>query len=93
VILWLTGLGPTTPPAPDGQLTPATPLYVATPPIITIGGVQATLLSQAVLSPGFAGLYQIAIQIPTSLSDGDQPVELQSGSVMSPSGVFTTVQH
>jgi uncharacterized protein (TIGR03437 family) len=93
VILWGTGLGPTTPSAPDGQLTPSTQLYsVANPPTVTIGGAQANVIS-AVLSPGFAGLYQIAIQTPTSLSDGDQTIVLQSGSATSPSGVLITVQH
>ena len=91
VILWGTGFGATTPATPIEQLVPSTQLYsVVSPPSITIGGQTATVYGAA-LAPGFAGLYQIAIQIPPAAS-GDQPVIAQEGSASSPSGVFITIQ-
>jgi uncharacterized protein (TIGR03437 family) len=92
VILWGTGFGATTPALSSGQLVPSTQLYSVTdPPKITVGGIQATVYGAA-LAPGFAGLYQIAIQIPLTAGSGDQPVAAQVGSVSSPASVFITVQ-
>ncbi len=92
VILWGTGFGATTPALSSGQLVPSTQLYSVTdPPKITVGGIQATVYGAA-LAPGFAGLYQIAIQIPLTAGSGDQPVAAQVGSVSSPSNVFITIQ-
>jgi uncharacterized protein (TIGR03437 family) len=89
IILWGTGFGPTNPPDIIGQLTSGAPA-VTTLPTVTIGGVQSQVIS-VVLSPGFAGLYQVAVQVPNSLS-GDQPVVAQVGFVQSPAGVVLTVQ-
>lgn len=92
VILWGTGFGPTTPAAPIGQLVPSTQLYsVVNPPSITIGGVSATVSGTA-LAPGFAGLYQVAIQIPSTVASGDQAVVARVESISSPSGTYITVQ-
>ncbi len=92
VILWGTGFGATTPALSSGQLVPSTQLYsVLNPPNITVGGIQATVYGAA-LAPGFAGLYQIAIQIPPAVGGGDQPVVAQTGSVSSATGVYVTVQ-
>jgi uncharacterized protein (TIGR03437 family) len=43
------------------------------------------------LAPGFAGLYQVSIQIPGSLGDGDYPVVANVSAVQSPSNVYLTV--
>ncbi|MGI8988959.1 MAG: choice-of-anchor V domain-containing protein [Bryobacteraceae bacterium] len=92
VILWGTGFGATTPTAPSLQLVPSTSLYsVVNPPSITVGGLPATVYGAA-LAPGFAGLYQISIQIPPAVGSGDQIVVAQPGGVASPNGVFVAVQ-
>ena len=36
---------------------------------------------------GFAGLYQVAIQVPATLADGDWPIVATIGGVQSPAGV------
>jgi len=57
---------------PSGQVVTGVPA-VTVNPTVSVGGINATLIS-AVLSPGSAGLYQVAIQIPDSVADGDLPV-------------------
>jgi uncharacterized protein (TIGR03437 family) len=91
IILWGTGFGPTNPAAPAGVVVPLGQIYTtATTPAVTINNVPAMVLSAA-LAPGFAGLYQIAIQVPDTLADGDWPVQASIGGVSSPSNVLLTV--
>jgi len=45
----------------------------------------------AALAPGSAGLYQIAIQVPTTLGDGDWPIQASIGGVLSPGGTILSV--
>jgi len=93
LILWGTGFGPTIPAAPVGVQTPSTQTYsTATAPTVTINNVPATVYGAA-LAPGFVGLYQVAIQVPTSLGDGDWPLVVNVGGVAGPSGVVLSVQH
>jgi uncharacterized protein (TIGR03437 family) len=92
IILWGTGFGPTSPAVPSGVETPSTATYnTATPVSVTIGGKNANVYGAA-LAPGYAGLYQIAILIPASLSNGDYPVIATIDGVGSPSTTMITVQ-
>jgi uncharacterized protein (TIGR03437 family) len=91
LILWGTGFGPTTPAATPGEEVPSTTTYNTTENVtVTIGAVAATVYS-AVLSPGFAGLYQIAIQVP-SVGSGDQPIVATINGVSSPLTTLITIQ-
>jgi uncharacterized protein (TIGR03437 family) len=93
VILWGTGFGPTIPAAPIGVVTPSDQTYSTTTlPGVTVGGVSATVYGAA-LTPGFAGLYQIAIQVPPTLGNGDWPVVATIGGAQSPSGIVLTIQN
>jgi uncharacterized protein (TIGR03437 family) len=92
IILWGTGFGPTVPAAPAGVQIPSDATYsTGTLPQVTINNVVATVYGAA-LAPGFAGLYQIAIQVPASLPDGDWPVVATIGGVSSPGGVLLSVK-
>jgi uncharacterized protein (TIGR03437 family) len=92
IILWGTGFGPTAPAAPPGIAVPGSPTYSTTTlPTVTINSVAATVFGTA-LAPGFAGLYQVAIQVPASRGSGDWPVVATVGGVQSPAGVVLTVQ-
>ena len=91
LILWATGFGPTKPAAPGGFAVPSDQTYAtATLPSISIGNIPATV-SGAALAPGSAGLYQIAIQVPGSLTDGDWPIQASIGGASSPSGTILSV--
>ncbi|HEY1218106.1 MAG TPA: IPT/TIG domain-containing protein, partial [Bryobacteraceae bacterium] len=90
IILWGTGFGPTTPAALAGQVTPAN-LYSVNGVTVTVGGTQANVLGTA-LSPGSAGLYQVAITVPSTLANGTYPIVATVGGVQSPSGVNLAVQ-
>ncbi|HEX5229853.1 MAG TPA: hypothetical protein VFW44_19210 [Bryobacteraceae bacterium] len=91
IILWGTGFGPTNSVAPVGEPTPGTTTYSTTSlPKVTINNIPATVYGAA-LAPGFGGLYQVAIQVPESMSNGDWPIQASIGGVSSPSGVVLSV--
>jgi uncharacterized protein (TIGR03437 family) len=80
IVIYLTGLGlattngsPTGATLPAGQNPPVSgnPLYeTPTLPTVTIGGVTAKVLFSG-LTPGYAGEYQIDVQIPSGVTNGD----------------------
>jgi uncharacterized protein (TIGR03437 family) len=79
VLFYLNGMGPTNPQIPDG-VTPSGLLRVS--PIVEveiagtkIGGLDVYLVA--------AGLYQVAVKLPTTLQDGDLPVYIS----VNPGGV------
>jgi uncharacterized protein (TIGR03437 family) len=91
IILWGTGFGPTTPSAPVGVEVPSSTTYTTAGPVTVTVGVEAAVVYGAALAPGYAGLYQVAIQIP-SLANGDYPVEATVDGARSPASVLITVQ-
>jgi uncharacterized protein (TIGR03437 family) len=91
ITLWGTGFGPTTPAAPVGSVVPATPTYnLSTLPTVTLNGSSVTVVGAA-LAPGAAGLYQVNIQIPSAIANGDFPVQATIGGVTSPPGIILSV--
>src|ERR1035438_7827375 len=85
VILWGTGFGATTPAVAAGTTVSGAPAVVTTP-TVTVGGVSAPVVS-AVLSPGSAGLYQVAIQLPANVPTGAVAVQASVGGVRTPAGI------
>jgi uncharacterized protein (TIGR03437 family) len=90
LILWSTGLGPTTPAPPRGVAVPSDTTYSTPAPTVTINNVPAIVFGAA-LAPAAVGLYQIAIQVPNTLADGDWPIQVSIGGTQSPSGVVLSV--
>ncbi len=91
IVLWATGLGPTG--ATLGRLAPLSPTYYTAPVSATVAGLNAAVYGGAAAqSPGFAGLYQVAVQIPAGVPDGDAAVRVTVGGVQSPDNVLITVQ-
>jgi uncharacterized protein (TIGR03437 family) len=91
IILWGTGFGPTNPSLPAGVETPSAPIYNTTTAVSVTVGNQPVPVYGAALAPGYAGLYQIAIQIPASLANGDYRVVATISGAQSPSGTLITV--
>jgi uncharacterized protein (TIGR03437 family) len=92
IILWGTGFGPTTPAVPVGLQVPSDQAYATANPVtVTVGGLPAQVFGAA-LAPGFAGLYQVAIQVPANAPNGDLPVVATVAGVPSPGDVTLTVQ-
>jgi uncharacterized protein (TIGR03437 family) len=88
IILWGTGLGPSTPATPAGQLvTQVAPL--ANQVTVFIGGVQAAAQWAGISG---AGLWQINVQLPNSLPDGDASVIAQVGGAQTQGNAFITIQ-
>jgi uncharacterized protein (TIGR03437 family) len=70
IVIFLTGMGQTTPPILAGSAAPQSPLAVANvAPIVTLGGVALTV-SYAGLSPDEVGVYQINATVPAGIPPG-----------------------
>jgi len=82
VLVFLTGLGATNPPVPDGAAGPAQPLSNVTDPNLQvfIDGHDSPIAFGG-LAPGLAGLYQLNVQVPTGISSG--PVYLDISTTFS----------
>jgi uncharacterized protein (TIGR03437 family) len=92
VILWGTGFGASNPSVAPGTVAPSNPVAnVASPVTVTVGGLTANVIGAA-LAPGNAGLYQIAIQVPSLEPDGDQAVIARIGGMQSPGGAYLSVK-
>lgn len=85
VEIYAAGLGAVSPPVPSGTAAPVAPLSIATNmPAVTIGGIPANVLF-AGLAPGFTGLYQLNVVVPSGVSPGDAvPVVLTVAGESSP---------
>ena len=80
LVLYLTGLGLATPngsptgtPLATGSVAPAdgSVLYeTPTTPVVTVGGISANVLFSGVV-PSTAGEYEIVIQVPSGVTNGD----------------------
>ena len=78
IVIYTTGLGPVSPPVADGTPAPgpAPAQEMCESPVVTIGGTpengagtSATIL-YAGLTPGYVGLYQMNVQVPSSIPSG-----------------------
>ena len=83
--LWVTGLGPTQPPAVAGKVVTAS-APTATPVTVTVGNTSVNVLWAGTTSNS-VGLYQINIQLPQSIGLGDQPVVATVAGFQSPTAV------
>jgi uncharacterized protein (TIGR03437 family) len=91
ITFWGTGFGPTNPFVPAGQepavLAPLTQNALT----VTLAGTAVPVLGAVPSS--YAAVYQIAIQIPASMPDGDYPIVANVNGAQSPANFSLTVQH
>jgi uncharacterized protein (TIGR03437 family) len=91
--LYATGLGLTNPSFAAGQL-PGTASSIAGDIQVTIGltALAKTDVLYVGVTPSAAGLYQVNIHLPLSISNGDQHVQMTINGIPSPSGGYITVK-
>lgn len=89
IVLYGNGFGATTPAVTNGQIVTA-PLSLATTPVVTFNNVPAKVTYAGLAA---SGLYQINVQIPSPLPDGDAAVVAQVGGVSSPAGALITIKN
>jgi uncharacterized protein (TIGR03437 family) len=83
VSIFCTGLGALKFNVPDGSPAPNPPAETVLAPEVRVGDVPATVTFSG-LAPGFVGLYQVNIQIPSNVPKGTAvPVILTGGGVSS----------
>jgi uncharacterized protein (TIGR03437 family) len=58
---------------------------------VTLNNVSVTVYGAA-LAGGDGGLYQVAIQVPSTMANGEWPVQATINGVKSPAGVVLAVQ-
>jgi uncharacterized protein (TIGR03437 family) len=82
LVIYLTGLGPTSPAVGTGQPAPSNPLALTlTQPTVTLGGVELPVLFSG-LAPGLVGVDQINVSVPFTVPDGmSVPLVITQGSV------------
>jgi uncharacterized protein (TIGR03437 family) len=91
ITLWGTGFGPVTPTVPAGQAPGQYAGAMTTNPVtVSLNGTSIPVLGAALSS--YAGEYQVAIQMPESIPDGDYTLVATIGGVPTPATLFT-VQH
>jgi len=87
LVIYLTGLGITSPAVQTGLPGPSNPLALAiVSPQVTLGDATLTLLF-AGMAPGEVGVYQINVRVPASVPSGlSIPLTIAQG------GMNTTIQ-
>ena len=75
--IFRTGLGPVQPEVTSGDVAPSTPplAEILSTPLANIAGLPAQVTFSG-LAPGFAGLYQVNVQVPLGVPAGTQSVEI-----------------
>ena len=87
VLLYANGFGPTNVPIVSGSVVQSGTL--SPPPVVTIGGVAATVQFAGLVSPG---LFQFNVTVPPNTLDGDQPIAATYSGSTTQRGMLLTVQ-
>jgi uncharacterized protein (TIGR03437 family) len=81
LLVYATGLGKTTPANRTGALSANDSFAQTAPVTATIGGKPAAIV-YSIASPGFAGLYQVAVTVPSGVT-GNVPLVIIAGAATS----------
>jgi len=82
LVIYLTGLGQTSPAVPTGQPAPSNPLSLSlVQPTVTLGGVNLPVLYSG-LAPGLVGVDQINVSVPSNVPTGmSVPLVITEGDI------------
>ena len=81
IAIYLTGLGPTSPPVTPGQAAPLDSLSWASMPLTVTLGDTPLAITFAGLAPGQVGVYQINAYVPSGVADAAQaPLVITQGT-------------
>jgi uncharacterized protein (TIGR03437 family) len=83
VSVFMTGLGRPEREILAGTPAPASPLIPARGPIEALIGAASVVPSFAGLTPGFAGLYQVNLQVPAGVADGSYGLRIVARGISS----------
>jgi uncharacterized protein (TIGR03437 family) len=87
VVLFANGFGPTSAAVVSGSQSQSGSLPAM--PVVTIGGIQATVQFAGLVSPG---LYQFNVMVPTNAPAGDDAIVATYNGLSTQPGVLITVQ-
>jgi uncharacterized protein (TIGR03437 family) len=86
-----TGEGQTDPPGTDGKVAADVQPVPLLPVSVTMGGVDAPVVSAAVGVGQVAGNFQVTVKIPDGVGPGDVPVVVTVGTASSQPGITVAV--
>jgi uncharacterized protein (TIGR03437 family) len=86
IVIYANGFGPTSSPVVSGSVSQSGTLSPL--PVITIGGVSATVAFAGLVAPGE---FQFNVVVPSSLANGDQPVTAMYNGLKTQPGTLITV--
>jgi uncharacterized protein (TIGR03437 family) len=92
IVMYGVGFGPVNPSTPAGQIVPQTPSNSLTTPLAVFFGPAQATLSYFGLAPGYVGLYQFNVVVPTIAASNAVPLTFVLGSSNSAQTIYTAVQ-
>jgi len=87
IVVYATGLGPTSPALIPGQ-SPTEAAGLVTLAGLLSAAITATVVSASVRT-GESGMYTVTVQVPSNAANGDLPLILQVGTASSASTILT----
>ncbi len=83
ILLYATGLGEVNPRVVTGDAAPMEPLSWGTEEVSAFVGNQSAKVLFSGLAPGFAGLFQVNVEVPENLHEGEHTVSIRVGGLVS----------
>ncbi|HXP83909.1 MAG TPA: hypothetical protein VN841_04280 [Bryobacteraceae bacterium] len=91
--IYAIGFGATNPPYLIGVAPPAAASTVLSPSVSLGTALTPNAILYAGISPNSPGLYQLNIQVPPDIADGDYSITLRLGGFATPQGPYVSVRH
>jgi uncharacterized protein (TIGR03437 family) len=93
LVIYATGVGPVDTNLPNGDIPHSGQVKVKTAPKVMFGGVAATDVQFAGMSPQFVGLNQINVAVPSNAPSGNTvPLQLDTGGIVSTDQVTIAIE-